>query len=45
MARQTLSSAAAKKPEFFEVVADNKDTERAEYLQTMKSLIEQAQEF
>ena len=34
-----------KKPEFFEVVADNKDTERAEYLQTMKSLIEQAQEF
>ena len=34
-----------KKPEFFEVVADNKDTERAKYLQTMKSLIEQAQEF
>ena len=34
-----------KKPEFFEVVADNKDTERAEYLQTIKSLIEQAQEF
>ena len=34
-----------KKPEFFEVVADNKDTERAEYLQTMKPLIEQAQEF
>ena len=27
------------------MVADNKDTERAEYLQTMKSLIEQAQEF
>ena len=34
-----------KKPEFFEVVADDKDAERDEYLQTMKSLIEQAQEF
>ncbi len=34
-----------KKPEFFEVVADDKDAERAEYLQTMKSLVEQAQEF
>ena len=34
-----------KKPKFFEVVADDKDAERAEYLQTMKSLIEQAQEF
>ena len=27
------------------MVVDNKDTERAKYLQTMKSLIEQAQEF
>ena len=34
-----------KKPEFFEVIADDKDAERGEYLQTMKSLIEQAQEF
>ena len=34
-----------KKPEFFEVVADDKDAERAEYLQTMKSLVEQAQAF
>ena len=34
-----------KKPEFFEVVADDKDTERIEYLKTMKSLVEQAQEF
>ncbi|MBF0947146.1 MAG: ATP-binding domain-containing protein, partial [Atopobium sp.] len=34
-----------KKPEFFEVVAEDKDTERAEYLQTMKSLVEQAQAF
>lgn len=33
------------KPEFFEVVADDKDTERNEYLQTMKSLVEQAHEF
>ncbi|MBF0922349.1 MAG: ATP-binding domain-containing protein, partial [Atopobium sp.] len=34
-----------KKPEFFEVVADDKDAERGEYLQTMKSLVEQAQAF